>query len=208
MEIEEFNLPVDYHWDKQFESYTTGLNFIQINKLTQKYFSPSDQIEARVNFFEKKYKLDYQNICVLFFRGNDKITETPLPTYSEYIARARDILKTEPSMKFLIQSDDSYFINAMKTCFPDNHICFDDEIIHMAKKDEAPWRLGSNWFHDHFLKTSPDHLDYSKTYLAITIVMSRCQHVICNSGNCSVWIVQYRGNSDRVQQFLNGNWPH
>jgi hypothetical protein len=48
--------------------------------------------------------------------------------------------------------------------------------------------------------------DFSKYYLAITIIMSKCNYIICNSGNCSIWIMLYRGNSNNVDQFLIDKW--
>jgi hypothetical protein len=47
---------------------------------------------------------------------------------------------------------------------------------------------------------------FSKYYLAITIIMSKCNYIICGSGNCSLWIMLYRGNANNVCQFLNDKW--
>ena len=44
--------------------------------LINKYFSPSDEINEIITTMKKKYSLDYENICVLFYRGNDKNRET------------------------------------------------------------------------------------------------------------------------------------
>ena len=41
---------------------------------------------------------------------------------------------------------------------------------------------------------------YSLKYLAITIMMSKCKYVVCNTGNCSLWITLFRGNADNVVQ--------
>ena len=48
--------------------------------------------------------------------------------------------------------------------------------------------------------------EFSKKYLAITIIMSRCQYIICGSGNCDIWIMFYRANNKNVIQNLNGTW--
>ena len=48
--------------------------------------------------------------------------------------------------------------------------------------------------------------DFSKKYLAITIIMSKCKYIICGSGNCSIWIMFYRRNSNNVIQYLNGTF--
>lgn len=36
--------------------------------------------------------------------------------------------------------------------------------------------------------------------------MSRCKYVICGSGNCDMWIMFYRGNSENVIQNLKEQW--
>ena len=47
---------------------------------------------------------------------------------------------------------------------------------------------------------------YSKYYLAITIIMAKCKYIVCGSGNCSIWIMFYRGNNNNVCQYNNGKW--
>jgi roadblock/LC7 domain-containing protein len=48
--------------------------------------------------------------------------------------------------------------------------------------------------------------EFSKFYLAITIIMSKCKYIICTSGNCSLWIMFYRENANNVFQNLNDDW--
>jgi hypothetical protein len=67
----------DYNWTKQFEPYKT-LDFKNISPLIEKYFSPSDEIKEKILELQKKYEINYNNICVLFYRGNDKATETKI----------------------------------------------------------------------------------------------------------------------------------
>jgi hypothetical protein len=47
---------------------------------------------------------------------------------------------------------------------------------------------------------------FLKKYLAITIIMSKCEFIIFGSGNCSEWIIFYRGNVNNVYQNLNNQW--
>jgi hypothetical protein len=47
---------------------------------------------------------------------------------------------------------------------------------------------------------------FSKKFLAITIIMSKCKYIIFGSGNCSLWILFYRKNADNIMQYLNGKW--
>jgi len=83
----------------------------------------------------------------------------------------------------------------MLTNFPNNSFYFKDEIRHMKKCDTTV---------DYVMRDNI--LDFSKKYLAITIIMSKCKFIICGSGNCSMWIALYRNNSEGIIQNLNGNW--
>lgn len=131
----------------------------------------------------------------MFYRGNDKITETSLSSYNDYLIFTQQILEKNANVKFLIQSDETEFINFMKQQFPENHIIFNDEIRHMNKQSLSVDLTMKN-----------NILEFSKNYLAITIIMSKCQYIICGSGNCSIWIMLYRNNSNNIVQYLNGNW--
>ena len=75
--------PIKYHWEHQFINYAK-LDYKRITPLIKKYFSPSAEINEIIYNIEKKYNLLYENICVLFYRGNDKIKETNKCSYDEY----------------------------------------------------------------------------------------------------------------------------
>ena len=143
---------------------------------------------------EKKYDINYDNICVLFYRGNDKITETSLCEYDEYIKYANEILEKNPDTRFFIQSDETEFIERMTSLYP-NSFYFKDETRHMKKQNSTVDKLMRN------------NIDiFSKNYLAITMLMAKCKFIICGSGNCSIWIMFYRGNNKNVYQNLNSKW--
>ena len=57
---------------------------------------------------------------------------------------------------------------------------------------------------DRVMRTDIDK--FSKFYLAITIIMSKCKYIICGTGNCSYWIMLYRGNAHNIIQFNNNQW--
>ena len=181
-------------WDEQFSVYQL-LDFDNINPIVKKYFSPSKNILNIIQDIEKKYNIDYNNICVLFYRGNDKNRETLICDYSEYLVYANKILEINPNILFLIQSDETEFINFISERFPNNSFYFNDEIRHIPKCNSTV---------DILMKDK--NSVFSKYYLAITIIMSKCKYIICGSGNCSYWIILYRGNNNNVIQNLNNNW--
>lgn len=184
----------EYDHNLQFENYTT-LDYYKITPLIKKYFYPSSNIFNIMAHIESKYNLNYENICVLFYRGNDKITETKLSPYDEYLKYSSEILKRNPNTLFLIQSDETEFIEFMTSIYPNNSFYFKDEIRHMKNTCNTVDRL-----------ISSNNYEYSMYYLAITIIMSKSKYVICGSGNCSIWIMLYRGNNKNCVQYLNGEW--
>ena len=186
-------VPIDYDQDFQFSNYNT-IDFEHICPVVKKYFTPSLQIKNIIQNMEEKYNIDYENTCVLFFRGNDKVKETDICEPVNYIEVANQILRMNPNTKFLIQSDTTEFIDLMLETYPNNSFYFKDETRSI---NFAP-------------TTSVDYLDkknnfmYSKYFLAITNIMAKCKYVICGSGNCSLWIMFYRGHcKNTIQQLKN-----
>jgi hypothetical protein len=194
VENQIINYPINYHQTHQFSNYS-NLDYCNILPIIKKYFSPSKNIINIIENIEKKYSLIHDNICVLFYRGNDKVTETKLCDYDEYLKHANLILEKNPSIVFLIQSDETEFIEFMEEKFPRNSLCFKDEIRHMKKCNNTV---------DILMKDK--NYEFSKYYLAITIIMSKCKYIICGSGNCSMWIMLYRGNNNNVYQNFDGEW--
>ncbi len=188
----DISTKINYHENHQYNFYST-LDFKNICPLVKKYFSPSEKIKTIIQELESKYNLDYNNICVLFYRGNDKITETSLCNYDEYIKYANLVMEKNPNTIFLIQSDETEFIEYMTSTFP-NSFYLKDEIRHMNKCVNTVDKCFGNTH------------EFSKKYLAITIIMSKCNYIICGSGNCSIWIMFYRGNSNNIYQYCNGEW--
>jgi len=185
---------VQYHHDDQFHDYRT-IDFKNIIPFVYKYFTPSEEVSVMEQFLTTKYAIDTSSTCVLFHRGNDKNGETKICDYSEYIERAAVIIKKEPTIRFMLQSDETEFIETMLSAFPDNSFYCKDEIRHMPKCHSSV---------DYRMRT--DIEKFSKFYLAITVLMSKCKYVVCGSGNCSIWIAFYRGNSNNMFQNLDGVW--
>jgi hypothetical protein len=192
IDVQDEIKPIDYKESYQFINYS-NLDW-NVTSIVNKYFTPSLQIKEIINSMESKYTIDYNNICVLFYRGNDKITETKLCEYNDYLIYANKIMQINPNIVFLIQSDETEFIQFMTMRFS-NSFYFKDETRHMKKCNSTV---------DHVMYTTNDV--FSKYYLAITLIMSKCKYIICGSGNCSIWIMLYRCNNTNVCQYLDGKW--
>ncbi len=181
-------------WNFQASNYH-NFDYNITNSLVKKYFSPNNEIKNIINSIENKYNIDYSNTCCIFFRGLDKITETKLPDYNDYIKNIDNILFKNPNIKLLIQSDETEFLNFIEKKYPNNSFYFKEEIRHINKSINLVDKVFDNIE------------KFSKNFLAITIIMSKCKYIICNGGtNVSAWIILYRGNSNNVIEYLNGNW--
>jgi hypothetical protein len=179
----------------QYIEYTK-LNYALLEPFVRKYFTPNLHIRRLICDMEQKYNLPniYNDICVLFYRGNDKRTESELCTYEMVIEQAKLVQEKNPNILFLIQSDETEFIQRMTETFP-NSFYFKDEIRHINSQIDTVDKC-----------MAETNCEFSKKYLAITIIMSKCRYVVCGSGNCSLWIMLYRNHANNVIQFKDGTW--
>ena len=158
---------------------------------------------------EEKYNLDYNNLGVLFYRGNDKRKETPMhnqiPNYKEHIKKGLEMKQKYPGMKLIVQSDETEYITEMLKNFPDS-IIFNDEIRHINNNRRGTVdkiaNFGGKWDTD-VGKTNYDH---AFKFMAILIIMSKCKHLVLNIGNCSLWVCFFRGNADNVDLYVMNKW--
>jgi hypothetical protein len=188
---------VPYDHDYQFYDYQT-LPYMKLAPFISLYFTPSDEIMGILNSIENEInlRLQYNHLCTVFFRGNDKVKETDIGDPQAFLTKATEIALKIPTIKFLIQSDDTNFLTLFEETFPGKCIILYQWIRHVPT---APM-LSVDHFH------REQSLQYVKNYLAITVIMSKCKYIVCNSGNCSVWIMYYRGNADNICQYLEGSW--
>lgn len=156
-----------------------------------KYFSPTPLIISIKNELVSKYKVDFTNTCVLFLRGNDKNTECLTPGYELYKSEANEILLKNPSIQFLIQSDEKEFVDEMSKAFP-NNVVFREEIRVISKDIRRTV--------DNHGSTPSENYHFIKSFIAIVLIMSQCKYVVCNTGNISLWIVLFRKSTQDLIQ--------
>ena len=186
---------VFYDHDDQFQDYQT-LSYQDLAPFIQKYFSLSSTIHSIASSLTTKYGIEYGNTCVLFYRGNDKIKETKLCEYSELFDQTECLLQKYPRCRILIQSDETEFIQQAFHRFPGKSFMFEHEVRHMPRNGSTTVDATHPSFNHPF----------SKNFLAIIHVMSQCRWIVCTSGNCSVFMMYYRGHARNVRQNLNGEW--
>lgn len=173
-----------------------NLIFDNVTPFVRKYFAPSEHVMRIVEGYERDYNIDYENTCAVFYRGNDKNREASIAGYEEFVGKALDIWADAgiEGMKFLVQPDETEFLEAFKSAHP-NSFNF-AETPHISKQDSAV-----------FLQMPTEkRAEFAAYFMAAVIVMSKCKHMIIHTGNCALWAVLYRGNMNNVHQIRDGVW--
>ena len=204
-----FKHPSDSPTTLPLSQFTFGHQFVPYSQLEYKtmvpivktYFEPSAQIIALVNQLENKYGIDPGNCIAVYYRGTDKIIETALDSFHSYYAQLKELLSHPDNhgCKILLQSDSAQFFDYMKDKFRDSthsaNLVIIDEI--------APSSTTAGTHKERNRQTN--HSDI-KHLFAVVLIISKCKHIICSSGNVSQWMMLYRGNAVNVHQSLNLKW--
>jgi hypothetical protein len=186
----EFVRNVDYIESYQYKPYKK-LDLNNINPFIEKYFNPTKEVLDYIEFLEQKYNIDYANIASVFYRGNDKVTETVIGSYSEYFNKCQEIYNKNNNIKFLIQTDELEFRDEFKNNFSNSFFL-----------EEMPCIKSRKYSVVHKLINRKERPEFGKKILSATKIVSKCKHLVTHSGNCGIWAVLFRGNTENVHQLL------
>lgn len=194
-EIENIEIPltIDYTHRHQFIEYAK-LDYKCITPLIKKYFSPSSKINETINNIEKKYNIMHENTVAVYYRGTDKYRETKLASFDDFYNQIIKIININKDINILLQSDCAKFIDYINN----------KNLKNVVIIDENKTSYNNNGIH-HEQSCSTNYQDMFY-FLSTIVILSKCKYIICSSGNCSIWIMFYRGNNANVIQNLNGGW--
>jgi hypothetical protein len=178
----------------QISKYNS-VNYPPILPFIKKYFTPSDEIINIMDGLIKKYNIDAECYCAVYYRGTDKRKETKIGSYDTYISKMKEIKNMDNNIKFMVQSDETEFINAIKKEF-NECLSFSENVSITANTNKGV----------HLINHPDQNYHTIKIFFAILCVISKCKYIICSSGNCSIWTMFYRGHANNVFQFLNDVW--
>ena len=179
--------------EEQFSDYKL-LNIGDINPFVEKYFSLSDEVNSMVLEMEEKYNINYENTISVFYRGNDKSKETNIGSYDEFLYKTLECSNSNPDKKLIIQTDDQSFLNYFKSKIDNSKIIVFDEIPSINPNPTIAV---------HHTIRPDDKKIFAAYFLAITKIISKSNILITHSGNCGMWAVLFRGNTNNVHQYLN-----
>lgn len=194
IEFKPFKFINGYDGITQFCDYEY-IDYENLSFLIDEYFSPSEKVLEIKNNIIKKYNLNLNEVITVLYRGNDKITETNVPSYEDMLLKTLEIKNKSPKYKILVQTDEFEFAEFMKKNFKD---CIIFEESKMINKNIKPG-LGTI---QHNLKIG-EKVKYSQIFLAIMLIMSESSKIIMTSGNVGMWVCLYRKNSKNIYQHLN-----
>lgn len=182
--------PINYHWMHQFKNYS-DLDYKCITPLIEKYFSPSVKINEIVSNMEKKYNIIYDNTLAVYYRGTDKNIETKLSPFDDFYYQIMVIINVNKNIKILIQTDTSQFIDYINSKNLENIIIINENKTSYTNKGIHNEQSRNENYYDML------------NFLSTVLIISKCKYIICSSGNCSIWMMLYRGNNKNVIQYLN-----
>jgi hypothetical protein len=181
-------------FENQFSDYKL-LNLDDTQPFFQKYFKPRPIILNNVDLLINTYNIDLNDeICGVFYRGNDKVTETQKPSYSEFILKAKELIENNNKLKFIVQTDELEFLKVFLKEIP-NSIYF---------KEVPPICSSSSTNCSKQLKNEYK-LKHVIDFVSIIYIFSKLKYLITTSGNCEMFITFYRNNTNNSFQYLNKN---
>ena len=189
----EIKYPINYHHSHQFHDYS-NIDYKHIIPLIEKYFSPSNNITNKINHLIQKYNIDYENTLAIYYRGTDKSKETQIASFDEYYNQINQIIKQNKSINILVQTDTSQFVDYINNKNLKNIIIVNENHTSYSNKGI------------HYEKSPTDNYNEMFNLFSTFLIIAKCKYIICGSGNCSIWMMLYRGNNKNVIQYLNGKW--
>ncbi len=181
-----YELPIKYSKKDHYFNYL-DIDYNKICPIVKKYFSLSERVLLREEYFLKKYRIDVSQYIAIYYRGTDKCQETTLGSFNDYYLKTKEILDKEPNLKLLLVSDSQYFLDYFKekykevTIFIENKSSYTDKGIHKEN-------------------SRVQNYDDISNLLPTFLIVSKCKHIIFGCSNCSMWIAFFRGNCQNVSQ--------
>jgi len=193
--IYEKHIHID-KWNFQFDNYK-NVDYKSILPFVNKYFSPSQQIIDIRDDLILKYNIDVNNCIAIYYRGTDKQNETEIDCFDSYYNKLIEIIEKESNkhIQILIQSDSAQFLDFMK------EKCVNKNIIIVRENSSTYSNNGI-----HYQKNGKENYMDIQTLYSTFLIISKCKYIICSSGNCSIWIMYYRGHCYNTYQNLNKKW--
>ena len=169
-----------------------NIDFAYYGNLVRTYFNPSERVARLSNRLQDAYKIDLNNVVLVWYRGTDKKSEVSIASPHAYLKQAQAILDANPEFRVWIQTEEQQVRELFSAHFGERCIVINEL---------APSSVGGNV---HLLPPSEASVDRSElavTLLALVSLGSKARFIVCHTGNIAFWICLYRGHTRSVLQF-------
>ena len=180
--------------EQQFSDYKQ-LRFNDLQPFINRWFTPGIQVKNRVADFKSKYAINTTDTIAVFHRANDKVKETKVAHDDEWIAKIKEVIGLHFGKKLFILPDNIEFAQRCRDEFGDVVIIAENHLYHADAN-------GCN-FMKVPLAERPQH---ALNFYSSVLIASECDQLITHSGNGGFWSVLYRGHTNGLYQYLNGEW--
>jgi hypothetical protein len=184
--------------EDQFRPYSS-VSYTILKPFIDHYFTCSQTIQDLQATLIKNYVIDVSNTCAIYYRGTDKQQETPLGSFESYAQKMSEMIQLQSDIQFIIQTDTYPFIEYMLAYA--NRLQIQNNIIIIEENLMTDSTYGL-----HYIRQGNNAYNDIKYLLATMNIMAQCKHIICSSGNVSLWILLLRGNAQNVHQSLKMEW--
>lgn len=174
----------------QYKNYRT-INFSGLQPVLSAYFTPSKDVLHHEALLFDKYKFDPENTIGVYYRGTDKIRETNIATFADFERKVEQIWTQKEDI--LLLTDSQQMADSFQKRFPTAKMILENKLsstnrgIHFENRPETNY-ADMMWLFASFL------------------ILSKSAHLVCTSGNCSLWIALYRGHNKNIHQNHNKRW--
>jgi hypothetical protein len=190
--VYEREIPID-KWNFQFTSYK-AVDYPRILPFVKKYFTPSADIIGICDMLMMKYGIMPDNCIGVYYRGTDKHHETAIGGFDTYYAKICELREKEKDAQIIIQTDTAPFVDYIRQKNMVNIIIISENSVSYTNRGI------------HYEKSAAQNYEDIKILFATLLIIARCKHIICSSGNCSIWMMYFRGGAHNVHQFLHHRW--
>lgn len=170
----------------------TDIKNNEVKKIIKNWFNPREDILKIKEEFINKYNISPKNTIGLYYRGTDTTVERKQMTRFSYIYNQmiKILNENEYIENILLQTDDKFFQDYILDMDINKNI----KII-----KELPAIYSTRGYH---FSNGYNKIDHAKNIMAVTLLLSECDTVLCNTSNLSRWINIFRDNSDKFYQCL------
>lgn len=159
----------------QAPSEINGINRHLAHHLIDKYIHLKPHIVKKIDDFKSKH---FENSYVIgvHYRGTDKVTEARPVSYSYMVRSIKNALDAsgKKNIKVFIATDESAFLNHMKSIFKSAVICVEGHMRSASKK--RPIHLTNN-----------DPYKCGEDAIVDTYLLGECDVLIRTASNLSLW---------------------